>query len=85
MSVNVFVQQSDPVTHTHAHTHVLFLTLSSIMFHQKWLIIVPCATEHCKSTIIEKIKISKINKKAKKRVLLSLFSGRFIFTKERGC
>ena len=43
------VQQSDPVTHTHTHTHIyihtthtytyiythkLFLTLSSIMFHQ---------------------------------------------------
>ena len=33
------VQQSDPVTHIHIHTHIciLFLTLSSIMFHHTWL------------------------------------------------
>ena len=35
------VQQSDPVIHIyiyiHTHTHTLFLTLSSIMLHHKWL------------------------------------------------
>ena len=30
-------------THTHIYTHILFLTSSSIMFHHKWLDIVPCA------------------------------------------
>ena len=53
-----FLQQSDQLyiyiyiynmiythTHTHTHTHILFLTLSAIMFHHKWLDIVPCAKE----------------------------------------
>ena len=42
-------QQSDPViymcVHTHKHTHILFLTLSSIMFHHKWSDMVPCAIQ----------------------------------------
>ena len=30
---------------SHTHTYFLFLTLSPITFHQKWLDIVPCATQ----------------------------------------
>ena len=50
------VQQSDSFTHTysdtytHTHIYILFLILSSIMFHHKWLDIVPSATgSHCLS------------------------------------
>ena len=52
-SVNVLlyskVTQSLSLTHTHTHTHthihILFFTLSSIMFRNKWLDVVPCATQ----------------------------------------
>ena len=30
---------------TQSHMHILFLTLSSIMFHHKWLDMVSCATQ----------------------------------------
>ena len=47
------VTQSHTHTHTHTHTYIyiyiyiyiLFLTLSSIMFHHKWLDRVPCAVQ----------------------------------------
>ena len=29
----------------YTHIYILFLTLSSIMFHHKWLYIVPCDTQ----------------------------------------
>ena len=37
-------------THTHTYIYTLFLTLSSIMFHYKWLDIVPCA--YCKISLL---------------------------------
>ena len=33
------------VTLSYIYVHILFLTLSSIMFHHKWLDLVPCATQ----------------------------------------
>ena len=41
------VQQSDPVSHTHTYiyTHILFLTLFSIMFYHKWLDIILCVVQ----------------------------------------
>ena len=39
------VTQSYIHTHTHIYIYILFLTLSSIMFHYKWLDIVPCAIQ----------------------------------------
>ena len=39
------IQQSDPVIYIYIYTHILFLTLSSIMFHHKWLDIVLCAVQ----------------------------------------
>ena len=32
--------------HKYTHTHIVFLTLSSSMFHHKCLVIVPCAIQH---------------------------------------
>ena len=32
-------------SHTYIYIHILFLTLSSIIFHHKWLDIVPCAVQ----------------------------------------
>ena len=39
------LQQSDPVVHTYIYTYIVFLTLSSSMFHRKWLDIVPRAVQ----------------------------------------
>ena len=33
------------VTQLYIYIHIIFLTLSSIIFHHKWLDIVPCATQ----------------------------------------
>ena len=33
------------MTQSHIHIYILFLTLSSIMLHHKWLDIVPCAIQ----------------------------------------
>ena len=30
---------------THSYINILFLMLPSIMFHRKWLDIIPCATQ----------------------------------------
>ena len=37
------IQQSDPVINTYMHTHILFLTLSSIIFYHRKLNTVPYA------------------------------------------
>ena len=33
------------VTHSHVHTYIIFLTLSSNMFHHNWLDVVPSALQ----------------------------------------
>ena len=61
------VQQSDPVTyicmymHMYIHIHILFLTLSFIMLHHKWLGIVPWIrpnqSEHARSHVMSFYKV----------------------------
>ena len=41
-SVNFYCTAEEP---SHTYTYILFLTLSSIMFHHKWLDIVPCGIQ----------------------------------------
>ena len=62
------VTQSCTYTYTHVYIHILFLTLSSITFHHKWLDIFLCAVQQDFKSFY---------------ILLSKFISHFLVTKGR--